>query len=91
MSENESHSLRMVIQQIGIEPAYRVVVYGDWEKPRHVDFNSRQVLLEALRAALPAFDMATLSLDPLHEGQGSMVFAGEIEVSNRQLGLLGLG
>lgn len=80
----------MVIQQNAVEPAYRVVVYGDVEKPRHADFNSRQALLEALQGALPDFDTSGLSLDPLHQGKGSLVFAGEIELNDRQLGLLRL-
>lgn len=80
----------MVIQQFTVDTAFRVVVYGDLEKPRHADFNSGQALLEALHAALPDFDTQGLSLDPLHGGHGSIVFAGEIELSDRQLGLLGL-
>lgn len=90
MSANDLYPLRMVIQQIGVEPAYRVVVYGDFEKPRHADFSSGQMLLEALHAALPHFDTSDLSLDPLHEGGGSIVFASAIELNDRQLGLLGL-
>lgn len=80
----------MVIQQNAVEPAYRVVVYGDWEKPRHADFSSGKALLEALRAALPDFDTCGLSLDPLRGRRGSIVFAGEIELNDRQLDLLGL-
>lgn len=85
MPTNDSHRLRMVIQQIGSEPAYRVVVYGDHEKPRHADFKNAQMLLEALQAALPDFDTASLSLQPLHGSQGSIVFTGEIDLNNRQL------
>jgi hypothetical protein len=49
MAANDSHSLRMLIQQIGLEPAYRMAVYGDLEKPRHADFNTGQILLETLQ------------------------------------------
>lgn len=85
------HRVRMVIQQIGgFEVAYRAVVYGDGERPRHVDFKNGQVLLQALHAALPDFDTSSLSLGPLREGQGSIVFADEVELSDQQLGLLGL-
>jgi hypothetical protein len=55
----------MVIQQIGIEPAYRMAVYDQLEKPRHADFDNGQILSEALHAALPDFDTSNLSLDPL--------------------------
>ena len=91
MPAYDLHHLRMVIQQIGgFEVAYRIAVYGDGEKPRHADFNSGPALLEALCAVLPDFNTTGLSLDPLHKGQGSIVFAGEVELSDRQLGLLGL-
>jgi hypothetical protein len=90
MAANDSHSLRMVIQQIGLKPAYRVAVYGDLEKPRHADFNTGQILLETLQTALPDLDTSSLSLNPLQKGQGSVVFAGEIMLNERQLGLLGL-
>ena len=46
--------------------------------------------IRALSAALPDFDTASLSLDPLHRGQGSIAFTGEIELNNRQLSLLEL-
>lgn len=91
MSIDELHRLRMVIQQIeAVHPSYRVVVYGDREKPRHADFKSGQMLLDALHAALPDFDASRLSLDALAEGHGSIVFTGEVAVDDRQLGLLGL-
>ena len=90
MAVNDSGNLRMLIQQVGIEPAYRVTVYGDLEKPRHADFNTAQLLLEALHAVLPEFDTSTLSLTPIQTGQGSIVFAGEVMLDKQQLGLLGL-
>jgi len=80
----------MVIQQLAVEPVYRIVVYGDKVKPKHADFRGEQTLLQALRSALPSFDISGLSLDPLHGDQGSIVFAGLVELNNRQLGLLGL-
>ena len=88
MSARNLYLLRMVIQQIGV--TYRVVVYGDWDKPRHADFSSGQVLLEALHATLTDFDTSSLTFDPLRQGQGCIVFTGEIELNDRQLGLLGL-
>lgn len=90
MTVNDLHSLRMVIQQLAVNPAYRVVVYGDEEKPRHADFGSEQTLLQALHAALPHFDISSLSFDPLQQDRGSIVFAGAVELDNRQLGFLGL-
>ncbi|MGB6831156.1 MAG: hypothetical protein WBE41_24125 [Terracidiphilus sp.] len=84
--------LRVVIQQLGIvaTPRYRLIVYGDELKPRHFDFSSAAVLLEALKAAVPEPDVSQLSLDPLQQGQGSIVFDGEKLISAEQLSALGL-
>lgn len=92
MSESDLYLLRIVIQQIGISdhPTYRLVVYGDCLSPRHSDFGNAQVLLEALHVTLPDFDVSKLSLNPLGDGQGSMVFVGEMKLSKTQLSLLGL-
>lgn len=85
--------LRVVIQQLGVAamPRYRVVVYGDNQSPRHSDFLEAQILLDTLRAAIPDFDSSQLSLNPIEEGNGSMVFAGEVDLDRRQLKILGLG
>lgn len=81
----------MVIQQIRVEkPAYRLVVYGDQENPRHRDFSSEQALLDALCAAMPNFGTSELSLNPLATGQGSVVFTGEFTLNAMQLSVLGL-
>jgi hypothetical protein len=84
--------LRVVIQQLGIvaTPRYRLIVYGDELKPRHFNFSSAAVLLEALKAAVPEPDVSQLSLDPLQQGQGSIVFDGEKLISAEQLSALGL-
>jgi hypothetical protein len=84
--------LRVVVQQLGVFPApsYRVIVYGDELKPRHSDFSSAAVLIEALIAALPGLDVSQLSLNPLQEGQGSIVFDGEMLLTAEQLFALGL-
>lgn len=81
--------LRIVIQQLGFSaaPGYRVVVYGDEFQPRHSDFSSAVALLEALDAAIPELQ---LRLNPMLEGQGSIVFAGEMPLSKKQLSSLGL-
>lgn len=90
MSANVSHDLRMVIQQIGMDPAYRISIYGNEQKPRHADFKDGRTLLAALETALPDFDTSGLFLDPIHSNQGSIVFTGGIKLTDRQLGLLGL-
>ena len=84
--------LRFVIQQLGVfpVPSYRIIVYGDELKPRHSDFSSGAVLLETLKATVPELDVSRLSLDPLGEGQGSIVFDGERPLSAEQLSALGL-
>jgi hypothetical protein len=84
--------LRVVIQQleVSVTPRYRLIVYGDEFKPRHSDFHNAEVLLEAIRAALPGLDGSQLLLNPLGEGQGSIVFDGEMLFSAEQLSALGL-
>ncbi len=91
MPKDELQDLRLVIQQLSVESqVYRVTVYGDADKPRYSDFGGAQALLQALRSALPAFDLSELSLNPLEEGCGSIVFAGVIQLDNSQLAVLGL-
>lgn len=91
MTAHEPRSLRLVIQQIGIQiPSYRLVVYGDEEHPRHADFDSAEALAKALCAAMPDFDLSQLTLTPLAEGHGSIVFSGEVVLSATQLVALGL-
>lgn len=52
--------LRVVMQQLGVfaTPSHRLVVYGDGLKPRHSDFSSAVLLLEALKTAVPEFDIS---------------------------------
>jgi hypothetical protein len=47
--------LRLVIQQLGIaaSPSYRVIVYGDDQKPKHSDFGSAEALLDTLAPQSP--------------------------------------
>jgi hypothetical protein len=56
---DDLNPLRIVIQQLGIfpVPSYRLIVCGDELKPRHSDFASAAVLLEALKSALPELDV----------------------------------
>lgn len=92
MSESNAYPLRIAIQQLGVpeNSAYRVVVYGDDRQPRHSDFGNAQILLETLRAAVPDLDLSKLSMNPLGGGHGSMVFTGEVRLTETQLALLGL-
>jgi hypothetical protein len=87
-----SNLLRIVIQQLGIAamPRYRVIAYGDQQSPRHSDFDGARILLDTLRSAIPDFDSSQLSLNPLEEGIGSIVFTGEVDLDNWQLAILGL-
>lgn len=92
MSGDDLYFLRVVIQQLSVYPnaTYRLTVYGDDRQPRHSDFSSVQVLSDALQAAIPGFDLSKLLLNPLEEGQGSIVFADEMKLNQTQLSLLGL-
>lgn len=91
MDENQI-PLRVVIQQLGHYPVpnYRVIAYGDDVKPMHSEFGSAALLLEALRSAIPGFDVSQLLLQPLQERQGSIVFDGEMLLSAKQRSALGL-
>lgn len=91
MSVDPLHTLRMVIQQIGVEnPSYRLVVYGDREKPMHSDFRNAAALLAALSQVVPALDLKQHLLNPLREGQGSIAFTGEIVLGVSDISALGL-
>jgi hypothetical protein len=87
-----SNCLRIVIQQLGVAatPRYRVIVYGDTQNPRHSDFDAAQILLDTLRSAISDFDLSQLSLNPLEDGEGSIVFTGEMELEHWQITILGL-
>lgn len=89
---NDLNPLRVVIQQLGVSavPGYRVIVYGDDFKPRHCDFMSAVVLLEALEAAIPELDVSRLRATPLQEGLGSIIFNEEMLLSSEHLSALGL-
>lgn len=92
MSEDGLCLLRMVIQQLGASEnaAYRVVVYGDRQQPRHSDFGDAQILLNAVHASIPEFDLSRIVLSPLAKGLGSLAFVGEMTLDEAQLSLLGL-
>ncbi|MFC5862138.1 hypothetical protein ACFPT7_07530 [Acidicapsa dinghuensis] len=88
---DELRTVRMVIQQVGLEkPTYHLVIYGDQEKPRHSEFLNVDRLLEALRTAVPSLDLSGYSLNPVRDGLGSIVFAGELLLSATQIAALGL-
>jgi hypothetical protein len=84
--------LRLVIQQLGVYPVpnYRVIAYGDELKPMHSDFENVAALTNAVGTAIPGFDISRLLLNPLQEGQGSIVFDEEMLLSGEQLSVLRL-
>jgi hypothetical protein len=92
VAEADLKSLRLVIQQRGTSPvpSYRIIAYGDSNVNRYSDFSSAEILIEALCCAIPDFDVSRLSLNPLGEGQGSMVFVAGMDLDERQLSVLRL-
>ena len=92
MTESNPTSYRFVIQQVEVWPipSYRVVAYGDNMAPRHSNFSSSEFLLKTLRVAIPALDVSCLSMNPLGEGHGSIVFVDGMDLDENQLSLLGL-
>ena len=86
------YPLRIVIQQIvqtGTS-SFRIVAYGGNRGPRHSDFESRNALLEALHSAVPGFDDSSVSINVAGGNQTSIVFAGELDLDDNQLSILGL-
>lgn len=92
MHEPDQYRLQFVVQQIGVGQfsTYRVIIYSDQERPRHSDFKCAQDLLQRLREAIPDIEWSGISVDPMGEGQGSIVFDRELKLDTGQLELLGL-
>ena len=86
------YPLRIVIQQIvrAETVSFRIVVYGGNRGPRHSDFDSRDALLKALDSAVPGFDDSSVSINVASGNQTSIVFAGEMDLDDNQLSILGL-
>lgn len=92
MSGKELYSYQFVVQQLGVGQfsTYRVVVYSDQLSPRHADFQSGQDLLRGLQEAIPEIDWSGISINPMEEGQGSIVFNQQLKLDAGQLKILGL-
>jgi hypothetical protein len=84
--------LRIVIQQIvrAGTSSFRIVAYGGNRGPRHSDFDSRGALLKSLHSAIPGFDDSSVSINVAGGNQTSIVFAGEMDLDDDQLSILGL-
>ncbi len=89
----DCHSVRLVIQHVcehmGQGSFYRLVAYSDHQNYQPSQFDSLDHLLKMLDAALPEFDASTFS-QKRETLETSIVFAGEMELSDKQLSLLGL-
>lgn len=92
MQGQDQYCVQFVVQQIGVGQfsTHRVIIYSDQQRPRHSDFQCAQVLLERLREAIPDVEWSGISVDPMGEGQGSIVFDQELKLDAGQLKLLGL-
>lgn len=79
-------SFRLVIQRVEGDwhPSFRVIAYGEAGANAHAEFATARALFDALETAVP-----NVVLD-LH-AQGSIVFAGVVELDDTQLRSLGLG
>jgi len=94
MSSPKTHSLRVVVQHSRVHQrsSYRLVAYGgeggDYFS-RSAEFESLDRLLNALHSVVPGFDESALSI---REGtpETYIAFAGEMELDDSQLSLLGL-
>ncbi len=88
----DRYVLRVIIQRIGEEAEFiwRVVAYGGRKALGPADFPSRETLLDVLPMAFPDFDQAGLSLADPGPANSSILFAGEMELDDEQLSVLGL-
>jgi len=84
--------LRVVIQQLGLYPVpnYRVIAYGDELKPMHLTLGMRRYSLKRPDPPYRGSMSRACLLQPLHEGQGSIVFDAEMPLSGDQRSALGL-
>jgi hypothetical protein len=78
-------TFRLVIQRVRADrlPSFRVIAYREAGVHAHADFATLGALLDAFEAAIPG-----VVLDPLAEG--SILFAGEMDLDDTQLRVLGL-
>ena len=76
---------RLIVQRVGSErhAAFRVIAYGDTGIHGHAEFSTLGDLLDTLNTAVPE---VVLDL----QSQGSILFAGEMELDDTQLHALGL-
>jgi hypothetical protein len=94
MSRSNSHSLRIVVQHIRVHQrtVYRLVAYGGEGRDYNslsAEFESRDHLLKAFRSAMPDFDASSVSVGR-ETPETYIAFAGEMELDDSQLSLLGL-
>lgn len=91
MTDANVHSVRLVVQQVEVwpTPSYHVFVYGDTIDTRHSKFSNAQALIETLRAAIPGLDLSDQSMNPLSEGQGSVILARGMDLDEKQLAAFG--
>jgi len=94
MLPENTHSLRVVVQHIRAHQrsVYRLVAYGgeggDYTS-RSAEFESLDHLLKAFLAAMPNFDASSLSIRK-DAPETYIAFAGQMELNDSQLSLLGL-
>ena len=87
------HRIRLVIQEIRQpdfpQPKFRVLAYPRSPCMREVPalFSSREELLAGLREAIPGVDEQSLLAS---DSSTQIVFAREVELTDEQLGRLGL-
>ncbi len=90
MSSPKTYSLRVVVQHVRThrQSSYRLVAYSG-NLNCSAEFESLDHLLKALHSAMPAFDEGTLSIRK-DTPETYVAFAGEMELDDSQLSLLGL-
>ena len=90
LCRRNTHSLRVVVQRVRAHhrSLYRLVAYSG-NLTCSAEFESLDRLLTALHSAVPGFDESTLSIRK-DTPETYIAFAGEMELDDSQLLLLGL-
>jgi len=90
MSSPNTHSLRVVVQRVRAHQRslYRLVTYSG-NLNCSAEFESLDHLLKAFHSAVPGFDDSILSIRK-DTPETYIAFAGEMELDDSQLSLLGL-
>lgn len=91
MATPNRHSFRIVVQHINLNhrSSYRLIVYGNGQSFRPLEFDSLNHLLKALHSLIRDFDEGSVSIQKdAHDTY--IAFTGDLELEDSDLSSLGL-